>query len=234
MFLWRKFIGSKEKDEEIIAKMESFIEEQGKLEVEKIEKETEEQCQLDKATLVTQGVQDLNCEYEKKEKMLKFRLSGYERQLKRQSHMEVITKKAEQMERVKELAWLKLLKSLTEPLVYPKIFLNILAAGMCKMNESRIFIRIREADTDIVQTYLSHALTEYEIESGRKCKVNIHSEWLSPDCAGGAEFLSVNEKIWYRLTLETQFAAILEKNQAEFVTLLFGLRKEHYTSQLRK
>lgn len=47
--------------------------------------------------------------------------------------MEVITKKAEQMERVKELAWLKLLKSLTEPLVYPKIFLNILAAGMCKV-----------------------------------------------------------------------------------------------------
>ncbi|XP_018417602.1 PREDICTED: V-type proton ATPase subunit E 1 isoform X3 [Nanorana parkeri] len=177
-----------------IKHMMAFIEQEANEKAEEIDAKAEEEFNIEKGRLVQTQRLKIMEYYEKKEKQIE-------------------QQKKIQMSNLLNQARLKVLKARDD-----------LIGGLYQLLESKVFIRCRKEDVQLLRNSVQKNIPIYKAATKRDVEVFIDQEgYLAPEIAGGVEMYNADGKIKVANTLESRLDLIAQQMMPEIRVALFGV-----------
>ncbi|KAI4263236.1 MAG: hypothetical protein L6R42_001617 [Xanthoria sp. 1 TBL-2021] len=207
-----------------LKKMTAFIRQEALEKAKEIQIKADEEFAIEKSKLVRQETSSIDTQYEKK-----FKQAGMSQQITRstlanKTRIKVLSARQELLDDLFEQARGKLADYSKDKGKYQELCKNLILEGLYAMNESKVVVRARKEDYDVVKKAIESAKTEYKKSMDLKeVKVELDEKNPQPEgCSGGASVVGGGGRIDINNTLDERLK-LLETDALPMVrTSLFG------------
>ncbi|KAL8868178.1 MAG: hypothetical protein Q9198_008272 [Flavoplaca austrocitrina] len=207
-----------------LRKMTAFIRQEALEKAKEIQIKADEEFAIEKSKLVRQETSSIDSEYEKK-----FKKAGMSQQITRstlanKTRIKVLSARQELLDTLFEQARGKLAEYSKDKGKYQELCKNLILEGLYAMNESKVVVRARKEDYDVVKKAIESAKDEYKKSLDLKeLKVDLDEKNPQPEgCSGGVSVVGGAGRIDINNTLDERLK-LLETDALPMVrTSLFG------------
>jgi len=206
-----------------LKKMTAFIRQEALEKAKEIQIKADEEFAIEKSKLVRQETAAIDTQYQKK-----FKQAAMSQQITRstvanKTRLKVLSEKQVLLDHLFDQAGKNLPDITTDESRYQDMLKNLILEGLYALNESKVQVRAREADSDLVKIAIDAAVEEYKAKLGKDVKVDIDGQNTLPKgSTGGVSIVGGNGKIDINNTLEERLR-LLEIDALPAVrTTLFG------------
>lgn len=206
-----------------IKHMMAFIEQEAREKVEEIDAKAEEEFNIEKGRLVqTQRVKIMEY-YKKKEKQIEQHKKIQMSNLLNQARLKVLKARDDMITEMTNEARQRLGEIAKDPDNYIKLLQGLLLQGFYQLLESKVTVRCRQQDVEMVQAAVNKVIPFYKESVKINIVVKIDLErFLPSDICGGVEVYNDNGKIKVSNTLERRLELIAHQMMPEIRVALFG------------
>lgn len=206
-----------------IKHMMAFIEQEAREKVEEIDAKAEEEFNIEKGRLVqTQRVKIMEY-YKKKEKQIEQHKKIQMSNLLNQARLKVLKARDDMITEMTNEARQRLGEIAKDPDNYIKLLQGLLLQGFYQLLESKVTVRCRQQDVEMVQAAVNKVIPFYKVSVKINIVVKIDLErFLPSDICGGVEVYNDNGKIKVSNTLERRLELIAHQMMPEIRVALFG------------
>ncbi|KAH8811505.1 ATPase, V1/A1 complex, subunit E [Xylogone sp. PMI_703] len=206
-----------------LKKMTAFIKQEAMEKAREIEIKADEEFAIEKSKLVRQETSAIDTQYEKKFKQAQMSQQITQSTLSNKTRLKVLTARQEILDKIFEQAREKLAEGTKDQGKYTETLKNLILEGLYALNESKIQIRGRKADYDLVKKAIEDAEKEYRVNVKKDVSVSIDEENPLPEeSAGGVVILGGGGKIEINNTLEQRLTLLEDTALPAVRTTLFG------------
>lgn len=206
-----------------IKHMMAFIEQEATEKVEEIDAKAEEEFNIEKGRLVqTQRVKIMEY-FEKKEKQIEQHKKIQMSHLLNQARLKVLKARDDMIMELMKEAQQRLADIAKDPDNYSVLLQGLLLQGFYQLLESKVTVRCRQQDVDMVQAAVNKVIPIYKESVKINLVVRIDPQrFLPSDVCGGVELYNDNGKIKVTNTLERRLELITHQMIPEIRVALFG------------
>ncbi|KAI9734410.1 MAG: V-ATPase V1 sector subunit E [Claussenomyces sp. TS43310] len=206
-----------------LRKMTAFIKQEAVEKAREIQIKADEEFAIEKSKLVRQEQGAIDTQYEKK-----FKAAAMSQQITRstvanKSRLKVLSARQELLDGIFEQAQKKLGDATKDKKKYEETLKNLLLEGLYALNESKVQVRARKQDYDIVKKAIESACKEYSTNMKKDVSAIIDEANPQPqDCAGGLSIVGGGGKIDINNTLEERLKLLQDNALPAVRQTLFG------------
>jgi len=153
--------------------MTAFIKQEAMEKAKEIEIKADEEFAIEKSKLVRQETQTIDTTYEKKFKQAQMSQQITRSTVANKTRLKVLSARQELLDTIFETAQKKLGEGAKDKKKYEVILKNLMLEGFYALNESKLQIRARKEDYEIVKKAIEKAVKEYEDKLKKKIQVSI-------------------------------------------------------------
>jgi len=210
--------------------MEAFILKEAREKVNEINDRAEEEFTIEKARLVQAEKQKIKNEYERKKKQVEVKNKITFSNKLNQARLRKLKAREDIVLGLKEDAKERLVALSRPGSEYRALLKLLIVQGLLKLNESHVFLRIRQEDKSEVQAVMPEAAKEYQARSGRPVELAIDAHYLPPgpvkggfnvSCAGGVLLCAQEESIVCDNTLDQRLSLAFDSLIPEIRRTIF-------------
>jgi len=161
--------------------MTAFIKQEAMEKAKEIEIKADEEFAIEKSKLVRQETQSIDTTYEKKFKQAQMSQQSTRSSVANKTRLKVLSARQELLDTIFETTQKKLGDATKDKKKYEEILKNLMLEGFYALNESKLQIRARKADYDIVKKAIDNASKEYEQKLKKKIEASIDESDPQPD-----------------------------------------------------
>ncbi|XP_018417601.1 PREDICTED: V-type proton ATPase subunit E 1 isoform X2 [Nanorana parkeri] len=189
-----------------------------------VQKQAEEEFNIEKGRLVqTQRLKIMEY-YEKKEKQIEQQKKIQMSNLLNQARLKVLKARDDLIGELLSEAKQRLARVVKEPPRYQALLDGLVLQGLYQLLESKVFIRCRKEDVQLLRNSVQKNIPIYKAATKRDVEVFIDQEgYLAPEIAGGVEMYNADGKIKVANTLESRLDLIAQQMMPEIRVALFGV-----------
>lgn len=203
--------------------MTAFIRQEAMEKAREIEIKADEEFAIEKSKLVRQETSSIDTTYEKKFKQAQMSQQITRSTVSNKTRLKVLSARQELLDGIFEQAQKKLGGITKDKAKYEEILKNSILEGFYALNESKLQIRARKADYDIVKKAIEKACKEYKEKTKKGIEASIDEENPQPEgCLGGLSIVGGGGKIDINNTLEERLKLLQDNALPSIRTTLFG------------
>ncbi|XP_030628510.1 V-type proton ATPase subunit E 1 isoform X2 [Chanos chanos] len=188
-----------------------------------VQKQAEEEFNIEKGRLVqTQRLKIMEY-YEKKEKQIEQQKKIQMSNLMNQARLKVLKARDDMIADLLNEARQRLANVAKDPARYTALMDGLILQGFYQLLEPKVTIRCRKQDLAMVQASVQKNIPIYK--AAAKCNIEVHIDqdnFLSPDISGGIEIYNADGKIKVSNTLESRLDLMAQQMMPEIRVALFG------------
>lgn len=209
-----------------LKKMTAFIRQEALEKAKEIQIKADEEFAIEKSKLVREETQSIDQSYEKK-----FKQAAMSQQITRstvanKTRLRVLGARQELLDDLFEQARSKLTNASSDASKYQNTLKGLILEGLYDLNEPKVQVRARKADSDAVRKAITEAEKEYKEKTGKETKVEVdESNPLPEESTGGVSIVGGNGKIEINNTFEERLRLLEHDALPSIRTTLFGENK---------
>ncbi|XP_030625375.1 V-type proton ATPase subunit E 1a isoform X2 [Chanos chanos] len=188
-----------------------------------VQKQAEEEFNIEKGRLVqTQRLKIMEY-YEKKEKQIEQQKKIQMSNLMNQARLKVLKARDDMITDLLNEARKRLAEIANDPAQYPSLLEGLVLQGFYQLLEPKVVIRCRKQDLALVQAAVQKNIPIYK--NTVKSNIDVQTDennFLSPDISGGLEMYNADGKIKVSNTLESRLDLLAQQMMPEIRVALFG------------
>lgn len=162
--------------------MTAFIRQEALEKAREIHLKADEEFAIEKSQLVRQETQSIDAQYDKKTKQAAMSQQITKSTLSNKTRLRLLSARQELLDDLFEKANNKLADYTNDQDKYQDILKNLILEGLYALNESKISVRCRSKDDDLVRKAADAAQAEYEDKmDGRKSEITIDEKEKLPE-----------------------------------------------------
>lgn len=203
-----------------LTKMVEFIKKEAEEKAREIKIKANEEYEIEKADVVRSEVASIDANYEKRYKQAQMSQQIVKSTTANKIRLKVLGAKEEILEELLNAAEQELRKSSKNKKDYKKLLTDLIEEGSKLLKETKIVVRVREADQDVAADAIATAAKDIpEIDFA------LDTSFLSKDLAGGVVLFDHTGKLSIDNTLEGRLKLLAEKALPRIRLDLFGPSK---------
>jgi V-type H+-transporting ATPase subunit E len=164
-----------------LKKMTAFIKQEATEKAREIEIKADEEFAIEKSKLVRQETSSIDSTYEKKFKTAQMSQQITRSTVANKTRLKVLSARQEILDDIFETARKKLTEATKDKGKYEEILKNLALEGFYALNEKKVQIRVRKADTDVAKKALEKAKTEYKEKTKKEIEGSVDEENPLPE-----------------------------------------------------
>jgi len=203
--------------------MTAFIKQEAAEKGREIEIKADEEFAIEKSKLVRQETSSVDTQYEKKFKQATMSQQITRSTVANKTRLKVLSARQELLDGIFEQAQKKLGEATRDKGKYQGILKNLMLEGFYALNESKVQVRGRKQDYDIIKKAIDAACKEYKEKTKKGISASIDEENPQPEgCAGGLSIVGGGGKIDINNTFEERLSLLQDNALPSVRTTLFG------------
>jgi V-type H+-transporting ATPase subunit E len=161
--------------------MTTFIKQEAMEKGREIEIKADEEFAIEKSKLVRQETSAIDTTYEKKFKQAQMSQQISSSTVKNKTRLKVLSARQELLDSIFESTQKKLGEATKDKKKYENIMKNLMLEGFYALNESKLEIRARKADYDVVKKAIESATKEYKEKTKKNIEATIDEANPQPE-----------------------------------------------------
>ena len=161
--------------------MTAFIKQEAMEKGREIEIKADEEFAIEKSKLVRQETSAIDTTYEKKFKQAQMSQTINTSTLKNKTRLTVLSARQELLDGIFETAQKKLGDATKDTQKYEETLKNLMLEGFYALNESKLQIRARKVDYNLIKKTIEKACTEYKEKTKKSIEASIDEENPQPE-----------------------------------------------------
>ncbi|KAF4635786.1 hypothetical protein G7Y89_g2305 [Cudoniella acicularis] len=203
--------------------MTAFIKQEAMEKGREIEIKADEEFAIEKSKLVRQETSSIDTTYEKKFKQAQMSQQITRSTVTNKTRLKVLSARQELLDTIFESAQKKLGEATKDKGKYTEILKNLMLEGFYALNESKLQVRGRKQDYDLIKKAIENASQEYKENTKKDIEVTIDEANPQPEgCAGGLSIVGGGGKIDINNTFEERLTLLQDTALPSVRTTLFG------------
>nr|XP_061809319.1 V-type proton ATPase subunit E 1-like isoform X2 [Nerophis lumbriciformis] len=188
-----------------------------------VQKQAEEEFNIEKGRLVqTQRLKIMEY-YEKKEKQIEQQKKIQMSNLMNQARLKVLKARDDMISDMLNEARQRLANVARDPQRYSALIDGLILQGLYQLLEPKVTIRCRKQDFQLVQASIQRNIPVYKAAVKNNLEVRIDQDnFLAPDISGGIELYNGDGKIKVANTLESRLDLLAQQMMPDIRVALFG------------
>ncbi|KAG9705805.1 putative ATP synthase subunit E, partial [Aureobasidium melanogenum] len=210
-----------------LRKMTAFIRQEALEKAREIHLKADEEFAIEKSQLVRNETQSIDSQYDKKFKQAAMSQQITKSTLSNKTRLRLLSARQELLDDLFDQANNKLADITTDADKYQDILKNLILEGLYALNESKITLRCRSKDDDVVRKAADAAQAEYkEKMNGRETEITIdEKDKLSDETSGGVTIVNSTGRIDINNTFEERLRLLQSEALPSVRATLFGENK---------
>lgn len=206
-----------------LKKMTAFIRQEALEKANEITMKADEEFAIEKSKLVRQETAAIDSSYEKKFKQASMSQQITRSTVANKTRLRVLSARQELLDDLFEKARAKLDSYTKDKAKYEETCKNLILEGLYALNESKVQVRAREADYDIIKSAIDDAEKEYKSKVEKDVSITIdESDPLPEGSAGGVFIVGTGGRIDINNTLEERLRLLETDALPSIRVTLFG------------
>ncbi|KAI2639388.1 ATPase, V1/A1 complex, subunit E [Xylaria nigripes] len=206
-----------------LRKMTAFIKQEASEKAHEIEIKANQEFSIEKSKLVREDTDAIDAMYAKKTKQASMTQQITRSTVANKTRLRVLSARQELLDGIFEQTSKELAGVSKDKGKYKNILKGLLLEGMYALNEDKVAVRARKADTDMVKDAIKGAEEEFKKAMKTSCTVEIDEQNSLPDgSAGGIVILGGNGKIEINNTFEERLRLLQSSALPAVRKALFG------------
>jgi len=206
-----------------LKKMTAFIRQEAMEKANEIRLKADEEFAIEKSKLVRQETASIDSSYEKKFKQASMSQQITRSTVSNKSRLRILSARQELLDRLFEDAGKKLGDVSKDKKKYQGILKNLILEGAYALNEDKLQIKVRKADTDVAKQAIEEAQKEYKSAVNKDVAITIdESDPLPAESSGGASISGSGGRIDINNTLEERLRLLESDALPSIRVTLFG------------
>jgi len=206
-----------------LKKMTAFIRQEAMEKANEIRLKADEEFAIEKSKLVRQETASIDSSYEKKFKQASMSQQITRSTVSNKSRLRILSARQELLDRLFEDAGKKLGDVSKDKKKYQGILKNLILEGAYALNEDKLQIKVRKADTDVAKQAIEEAQKEYKSAVNKDVAITIdESDPLPAESSGGASISGSGGRIDINNTLEEHLRLLESDALPSIRVTLFG------------
>ncbi|KAG9656122.1 putative ATP synthase subunit E, partial [Aureobasidium melanogenum] len=210
-----------------LRKMTAFIRQEALEKAREIHLKADEEFAIEKSQLVRNETQSIDSQYDKKFKQAAMSQQITKSTLSNKTRLRLLSARQELLDDLFDQANNKLADITTDADKYQDILKNLILEGLYALNESKITLRCRSKDDDVVRKAADAAQAEYKDKmSGRDLEISIdEKDKLPEETSGGVIVVNSTGRIDINNTFEERLRLLQSEALPSVRATLFGENK---------
>jgi len=206
-----------------LKKMTAFIKQEALEKAKEIQIKADEEFAIEKSKLVRQETAAIDTSYEKKFKQASMSQQITRSTVANKSRIRILSARQELLDDLFDDSRKQLANITKDKGKYQGLLKNLLLEGLYALSESKVLVRARKADYDLVKKAIADAQKTYKEKNGKDVSIEIDEKNPQPEGSlGGLSILGAGGKIDINNTLEERLR-LLETDALPHVRVtLFG------------
>ncbi|KAF2098230.1 ATPase, V1/A1 complex, subunit E [Rhizodiscina lignyota] len=206
-----------------LKKMTAFIRQEAYEKAKEIQIKADEEFAIEKSKLVRQETASIDSSYEKKFKQASMSQQITRSTVANKSRLRVLSARQELLDDLFEQARKKLGGATKDKSKYQGMLKNLILQGLYALEESKVQVRAKKSDYDVVKKAIEDAQKEYKSNMGSDVKIEIDEANELPDgLSGGVSIVGGGGKIDINNTLEERLHLLETDALPSIRVILFG------------
>jgi len=206
-----------------LKKMTAFMKQEAMEKGREIEIKADEEFAIEKSKLVRQETSSIDTTYEKKFKQAQMSQQITRSTVSNKTRLKVLSARQELLDNIFEQAEKKLGDITEDKTKYEEVLKNLILEGFYALNESKLQVRARKADYDLVKKAIEKACKEYKEKTEKGIEATIDEANAQPEgCVGGLSIVGGAGKIDINNTFEERLKLLQDNALPSIRTTLFG------------
>ncbi|QSZ34669.1 hypothetical protein DSL72_007523 [Monilinia vaccinii-corymbosi] len=178
---------------------------------------------IEKSKLVRQETSAIDIQYEKKFKTARMSQQITQSTVANKTRLKVLSARQELLDGIFEQAQGRLKEATKDKGKYTEILKNLLLEGMYALNETKLQVRGRKQDYDVIKKAIEEAQKEYKEKTKKEVSTSIDEKNPLPEeSAGGLCIIGGGGKIDINNTFEERLKLLQDNALPSVRTTLFG------------
>eukprot|EP00045_Choanoeca_perplexa_P022964 m.11493 g.11493 ORF g.11493 m.11493 type:complete len:229 (+) comp9823_c0_seq1:38-724(+) len=205
-----------------IAQMVAFINQEASEKVEEIRAKADEEFNIEKARIVQEETLKINQQFERKAKQVETQKKiEYSNKLNA-ARLQVLKAQEDALKDITQQAGDKLETITKDKAQYKKLLQDLLTQCLCQLLETKVTVRVRKEDVDLVKSVGDASAKEFKEKSKLEVELVYDAKnFLPEDCGGGVE-VAVGDRIKITNTLGKRLELAVQQTMPAVRYHLFG------------
>ncbi|AMD21217.1 HEL063Wp [Eremothecium sinecaudum] len=206
-------------------KMQAFIKKEAEEKAREIQLKAEQEYEIEKSSLFRKESSNIDALTAEKLKKASMQQQIVKSTIANKIRLKVLSAREEILQNIFNEAKEKLKTISDSESDYASVLSNLTKEGLLKLLEPRVTVKIRESDVELFKSLEEAICMEYKEISGKSVIINISSDYLNKDIAGGVIITDASSKITIDNTLEKRLELLDESALPAIRMELFGPSK---------
>jgi V-type H+-transporting ATPase subunit E len=159
-----------------LKKMTAFIRQEALEKAKEIQIKADEEFAIEKSKLVRQETTAIDTAYEKKFKQASMSQQITRSTVANKTRLKVLSARQELLNDLFEQSRKKLVTATKDKKKYQDLLKSLILEGLYPMNESKVQVRARESDYDLVKSAIEAAKKEYKSKTGNDVNISLDED----------------------------------------------------------
>ncbi|TGZ85570.1 ATPase, V1/A1 complex, subunit E [Ascodesmis nigricans] len=209
-----------------LKKMVAFIKQEAIEKAREIEIKADEEFAIEKSKLVRQEVSSIDAQYERKFKQAELSQQVKRSKVTNSTRLKILAARQELLDSIFERAREKLADVSKDTAGYTEILKNLVLEGLYALNEAKVNVRGRKADSEVLKEAIDKAAGEYKEQTGLDANITVDENNALPEGShGGVWIIGTGGKITINNTLEERLKIIQSESLPAVRYGIFGENK---------
>uniref|UniRef100_A0A1D1XK94 V-type proton ATPase subunit E n=1 Tax=Anthurium amnicola TaxID=1678845 RepID=A0A1D1XK94_9ARAE len=212
-------------DDEVLnemKKMVAFINQEAIEKAREIKVKADEEFNIEKAKLVRQESNNIDATFQRKTKQAEVQKKITQSNMINKSRLKVLQVRQQLLEEVFNETVNQLSIVSQDKVKYRDLLKDLVLQGLYQLMDDEVKAIVRKKDVELANNAIKAAIQSYKDNAKRDVKVELDTENLPEDCAGGVILTSNFGRIRVNNTLEERLTLAQEELLPEIRVLLFG------------
>ncbi|KAI9659681.1 MAG: V-ATPase V1 sector subunit E [Trizodia sp. TS-e1964] len=206
-----------------LKKMTAFIRQEALEKAREIQLKADEEFAIEKSKLVRQETASIDTTYEKKYKQASMAQQITRSTVANKTRLKVLAARQEVLDDLFDRASKQLGDSTADKAKYQRILKNLILEGAFALDESKVQVRARKQDYEVLKGAIREAEAEYKKQTEKPVEVSIDEKNPQPeDSAGGISIVGSAGKIDINNTFEERLKLLETEALPSLRLTLFG------------
>ncbi|EPS36876.1 hypothetical protein H072_9474 [Dactylellina haptotyla CBS 200.50] len=206
-----------------LKKMIAFIKQEAQEKAREIQIKADEEFAIEKSRLVRSETVAIDTQFERKHKQAELSQQIARSNVTNKTRLKVLSVRQELLESIFEDARKSLTQISSEKEKYSKVVERLILEGAYALAESKISIRSRKADFELVKNAIKSASASYKERVGQDIIITLdEANQLAEGCSGGVYIISGSGRIDINNTLEERLKILEDEALPAVRNTLFG------------
>lgn len=161
--------------------MVAFIKQEAIEKAREIEIKADEEFAIEKSKLVRQEVSSIDAQYERKFKQAELSQQVKRSKVTNSTRLKILAARQELLDSIFERAREKLADVSKDTAGYTEILKNLVLEGLYALNEAKVNVRGRKADSEVLKEAIDKAAGEYKEQTGLDANITVDENNALPE-----------------------------------------------------